>query len=451
MHKQKLPSFLLFLLFLLPTFACALLQGPQQLTLPPPPTAVAVVQTIPEDTVIDPQSDLVARADGEIAGLLQAVSQQNLMVYVQTLENFYTRNTFSSSSQEGRGIGAARRWIFNQFIQVGNGRLLVEVDEFPYNSGGLTLNQQNIVATLHGRDPNAGIIVIGAHYDSRSYDPNDGNSFSPGANDNASGVALLLESARLLSAHEWNQTIVFVAFAVEEQGRHGSLHFVSQKLIEGWQINATFNYDVVGGRPGIPQHLRAISPGEPGSATRELVRYVEFAGTLYMPHFALQYTNAEDRDGRWGDQMSFLHAGIPAVRFTESEEAPNMQHNSSDTWDRIDYNYLAQVTQFNVAVVANMAGAPARPVAPVIAAMADPGTYILSWLPDPNTAGYAIAFRPLGLDAYPAFRYVNVAESGNVALTNLDPTVSYAVSMAAVSANGRMSLFSPEVIIGPTP
>lgn len=447
LRRQTLFS---ILLLIIPTLACALLQGPQQLTVPtPPPTAPSLADFAPGEIVVNPESNLIAGIEANNLNLVRAVSQQNLQGYVQTLEGFYTRNTFSSTNQEGRGIGAARLWIFNEFVRIGNSRLIVEIDEFPYSSGGLTSNQQNIVATLPGLDPDSGIIVIAAHYDSRSFDPNDGSSFAPGANDNASGVALLLETARLLSAQEWNQTIVFVAFAAEEQGRYGSQHFVSDKLLEGWDIEAVLNYDIIGGRPGIPQSIRAITPGITGEKTRELVRYIDLIRSFYLPQFMIRHMNAEDREGRWGDHMSFLHAGIPAIRFTESEEDRTRQHNSDDVSTDLDYNYLTQVTQLNVAVVATMAGAPPTPDAPTIAPMAEAGSYIISWLPDADTAGYAIAFRPLGQDAFPEFHYVDLAQSGNVALTTLDPNERYAVSMAALSRNGRISPFSSEILIGP--
>ncbi len=425
-----------------------MLQGPQQLNVPPPPTALPVIGNLPADTVINPQSNLIAGADADILNMVRSVSQQNLVGYVQTLEGFHTRNTFSVTGEEGRGIGAARRWIFNEFIRVGNGRLLVEADEFPYSSGGVTSNQQNIIATLPGTDPTAGVIVLSAHYDSRTFDPNDGASFAPGANDNGSGIAVLLETARLMSAQEWNQTVVFAAFAAEEQGRYGSQHFVTQELLEGTKINAVLNFDIVGGRPGIPQSIRAITPGDASSATRELVRYIDLVRNYYVPQFGLELLNAEDREGRWGDHMSFLHAGIPAVRLTESQEDPNLQHNSADVSSTLDFNYLRQVTQLAVAVAATAAGAPTRPSAPTIAAMSEPGAYLISWLPDPNAAGYAISFRPVNSETYPTFSYVNSEQSGNVALTNLAPGVSYAVSMAALNRNGRISFFSPEVVIG---
>ncbi len=445
MRRRNL--FLLWIL-LLPSIACALLQGPQQINLPPPPTPLPVIQELPADTVINPQSNLVAGADAEILNMVRGVSQQNLVGYVQTLEGFHTRNTFSATNVEGRGIGAARRWIFNEFIRIGGGRLLVEADEFPYSSGGVATNQQNIIATLPGRDPNAGVIVLSAHYDSRTFDPNDGVSFAPGANDNASGVAVLLEAARLLSTQELNQTVIFAAFAAEEQGRYGSQHFVTQQLLQGAQINAVFNFDIVGGRPGIPQWVRAISPGDASSATRELVRYMDLVRNFYIPQFGLEHVNAEDREGRWGDQLSFLYAGIPAVRLTESQEDPSQQHNSADVAAALDFNYLRQVTQLAVAVTATASGAPTRPSAPTIAAMSEPGAYLISWLPDPNAAGYVISFRPVASENYPAFSYVLSEQSGNVALTNLDTSTSYAVSMAALTRNGRLSFFSPEVVIG---
>ncbi|MCP4360246.1 MAG: M20/M25/M40 family metallo-hydrolase [Chloroflexi bacterium] len=446
---QRRTIFFLLLLSL-PGISCALLQGPQQLTVPtPPPTAPSLADFAPGEVVVNPESTLTAGIDADILTLVRGVSQQNLVGYVQTLEGFYTRNTFSATDQEGRGIGAARRWIFNEFVRIGNGRLLVEVDEFPYSSEGITTNQQNIIATLPGQNPNGGMLILSAHYDSRSFDPNDGSSYAPGANDNGSGIALLLEAARLLSAREWSQTIVFVAFAAEEQGRFGSQHFVSDKMLDGWPIEAVINVDIVGGRPGIPQSVQAITPGITGEATREFLRYMELVQSYYLPQFGLTHVNMEDREGRWGDQMSFLYAGIPAVRLTESQENPNTQHNSDDTAANLDYNYLLQVTQLNVAVAATMAGAPARPVAPTIAPMAETGSYIISWLPDSNAAGYALAFRPLGLDAYPDFRYVSLDQAGNVALTNLDPSVRYAVSMAALNGNGRISPFSLEILVGP--
>jgi hypothetical protein len=173
---------------------------------------------------------------------------------------------------------------------------------------------------------------------------------------------------------------------------------------------------------------------------------MQFVGAMYMPQFPYELVDAEDRDGRYSDHISFLQAGIPAVRVTESQEDPNRQHNSGDTAEWIDYNYLRQVTQLNIAVLGNLAGAPAQPVAPSISPMAEPGAYILTWIPDSNAIGYAISFRPVDSANFTQFRYVNSSEAGNVAITGLDPSVQYAVSIAGLDGNGRLSLFSPEIL-----
>ncbi|MCA9901167.1 MAG: M20/M25/M40 family metallo-hydrolase [Anaerolineales bacterium] len=440
-------QFLLLLPILLFLVSCSLLQGPQQLTIPTPPGGTpfaSIAQAGP--LITDPEGNVIEGVNPDLRSLLDQVSNQNLVGYVQTLQGFNTRNTYSVTDQEGLGIGAARRWIFNEFIRVGNGRLLVEVDEFPVNQGGVVYNQQNIVATLQGTGTHPGVIVIAAHYDSRSIDPLNGNSFAPGANDNGSGVAALLETARVLSSREWNQTIIFVAFAGEEQNRLGSTHFVTERLLQGWRFDGMMSLDIVGGRPGIPQSVRLFSPGPDGSPPRQFARYMNFVGTLYLPEFPYTLIDAEDRDGRYSDHISFLQAGISAVRVTESQEDPNRQHNSGDTAEWIDYSYLRQVTQNTIALVGNAAGGPAQPVAPSLSPMTEPGAYILTWIPDSNAAGYAISFRPVGAAEYPEFRYVNAGEAGNVAITGLDPAVQYAVSIAGLDGNGRIGLFSTEVL-----
>lgn len=445
MRRRILPP--LSLLLLLFSVSCSLLSGPQQLVIPTPPGGTpfaSIAQVGP--LITDPEGNVIEAVNPDLRGLMDLVSQQNLVGYVQTLQGFNTRNTYSVADEEGQGIGAARRWIFNEFIRVGNDRLLVEVDEFPVNQGGVVYNQQNIMATLQGTGSHPGVIVISAHYDSRGIDPLNGNSYAPGANDNGSGVAALLEAARVLSSREWNQTIIFVAFAAEEQNRLGSSHFVSDRLLTGWRFDAMMSTDIVGGRPGISQSIRLFSPGPDGSPPRQLARYMQFVGGMYLPQFPYDLIDAEDRQGRYSDHISFLQAGIPAVRLTESEEDPNRQHNGSDSAEWIDFNYLRQVTQLNIAVLGNAAGAPGQPATPSLSPMAESGAYILSWIPDSNTAGYAISFRPVGSSGYPQFRYVNSSEAGNVAITGLDPSVQYAVSIAGLDGNGRIGLFSLEVL-----
>jgi hypothetical protein len=437
------------------TAGCSLLEGPPSLVIPtppaPPPPTIAVSQVgapPASELVTDPVSDVVPTVDPVIDQLVQAVSQQQLMAYVRTLENFGTRNAFSDTTSETFGIGAARRWIFNEFTRVGNGRLQVALQEFPLTFAGYSAEQANVVATLPGKAANSNVIVIMAHYDNRPEGLTDGVSRSPGANDNASGVALLLESARILSSREWNQTMIFVAIAAEEQGTFGSRYFAQNAFLDGKNILAAINYDGVGGRAGIPQTVRVFSPSFLDSPSGSLARYYEYVGGLYLPTFPVLIYDALDREGRFGDHREFVDLGMPAIRIIESEEDPALLNSTLDTWDRIDYNYLQKIVQLNVAVVANIAGGPVPPLPPIVANMAEPGSYLLTWAVEPGAAGYAISFRPLDSPFYPPFRFVKGSNAGNVVLTGLDPAVTYAVSLAALNESGMVSTFSAEAIVG---
>lgn len=432
--------------------ACGLMAGPQRPVIPTPiPTAPPLADSLrlSGDVVTNPISDIVPTVDPAIVTLLDGVSQQQLMAYVQTVENFVNRNSFSDQVSETRGIGAARRWIAAEMERVGNGRIQVEFQEFDLTYAGFTAPQANVVATLPGSVPNGGVIVLMAHYDNRPVEIADGIAPAPGANDNGSGIALLLESARLLSSRTWNQTIQFVAMAAEEQGTFGSRHFAQNAFLNNVNIIAAVNYDAIGGRAGIPQYVRLFAPSLQGSPSGELARYYDYIGGLYLPTFPIVVYDALDREGRWGDHREFVQLGMPAIRIIESEEDPDMVNSLLDTWSQIDYNYLQKVVQLNVAVVSNLAGAPPTPTTPTVASMANPGSYLLTWPVTSDATGYAISFRPLELVVYPTFRFVRGLVAGNVALTDLDPSVTYAVSLTAIDANGRMGDFTPELIIGP--
>ncbi|MEM8860422.1 MAG: M20/M25/M40 family metallo-hydrolase [Chloroflexota bacterium] len=453
-------------------FSCALL-SPPTLDIPTPiPDApplpgtpqgdVSVVevevfqQPDPANAITDPVSDVYPNLDPDIETLINAVSEQQLKAYVQKLESFGTRNAFSAIDQENFGVGAARRWIQQEMIRVGaasNGRLQVQNDPFTLEYNGFFAEQENIIATLPGTEPGSGVIVIMAHYDSRPPDETDGLTRAPGANDNGSGVALLLESIRLLSSRSWNQTIIFAALAAEEQGTFGSQDLVQQLILDGRNVVAAINYDSVGGRIDIPRSIRMFSHDLAQSQTGALARYYNFVSKMYVPAFPIDIIDAMDRDGRWGDHREFIRAGMPAVRLTESVEDKELVNSKLDTWNIIDYSYLRQVTQLNVAVIANMAGSPIQPQAPTVVRMATPGAFLLTWPRDPNAAGYAIAFRETSADIrnYPTLRFVNNAEAGNVVLTGYDPGQNYFMSMASIDEQGRMSMFSPEVLIEAAP
>ncbi len=222
MSRQIIRAALLVIL-LLAASGCSLLEPQPQLVIPtvPAPTPELIIADEAGELITDPVSDIVPNVDPAIEALITEVSQQQMMAYVRQLQEFGTRNAFSDTQSDVFGIGAARRWIFNEFVRVGNGRLNVEFQDFPLSYNGYTAEQSNIVATLPGKGDGNGVLVIMAHYDTRPVNVTDGVSRSTGANDNGSGVALLLETARIMSSRDWNQTIVFLATSAEEQGSFG--------------------------------------------------------------------------------------------------------------------------------------------------------------------------------------------------------------------------------------
>ncbi len=446
---------IIFLLILLAGLTgCGLFREPPQPVIPTPIPTAPPLPGLPGasgEQVTDPVSDIVPGVDPDITGLVNAVSQQQLMAYVQTLEGFGTRNSFSAIDRDNFGIGAARRWIFSEFERVGNGRMQVEFDDFNLSYNGFTAEQSNVVATLPGSGPGNGVIIVMAHYDTRPQSATDGFTRSTGANDNGSGVALLLETARILSSREWNQTIKFIAVAAEEQETAGSRHFAQNAFLDNMNILAVVNYDAIGGRSGIPQSVRLFAENLRRSVSGALGRYYEYIGGFYLPTFPVDIQDALDREGRWGDHREFVQVGMPAVRIMESEEDYDLLNSVLDTWSLIDYSYHQKAVQLNVAVVANAAGAPPPPTAPTIVPMADPGTYLLTWPVDPIAAGYAISFRPVNSASYAPFRFVRANMAGNVVLTGYDPSTTYGVSIAAIDQNGRLGLFTPEIIVGPPP
>jgi hypothetical protein len=436
-------------LLLLASIACSLLAAPPRPEIPTAPSVPISGTPINELVVFNNSSSaVVLSTDPDIEALMNAVSQQNLLAYVQTLEGFRTRHIFSETQRDDIGIGAARNWIHDEFLRVNAGALQVTFEDFPATFNGLASNQRNVIATLPGISDDPGIIVLMAHYDSRNADPVDGEGASPGANDNASGVALLLELARLMSSRPWNKTIIFAAFSAEEQGTIGSRNFVQNMMLSGRIFEAAINNDIVGGRPGIPQAIRVFSQGPEESNSRQLARYMELVAGLYMPAFRIEMVDGLDREGRFSDQREFIAVGVPGLRLTESVEDFSVQHTGLDRSELLDYNYLRQVAQLNLVTVANLAGSPSAPPIPTVVTMADPGSYLLTWQPDPQAAAYAISFRPIGTPIYTApFFYVSGSEAGNVALTGLDPLITYAVSLAALDNGGKISSFSSEVIV----
>lgn len=348
-------------------------------------------------------SGCAAPGDPLIHQMVAEVSEANIRNSVEKLVSFGTRHTLSETESETRGIGAARRWIESQFDDISSksgGRLQVELQSYmqPPDNRRITRDVEivNVIATLPGDDPVAAkrVLVVSGHYDSICSDPTDAECDAPGANDDASGVAAVLELARIMSTRKFEATIVFAAVAGEEQGLFGSRHMARQMKDSNTQVAAMFTNDIVGntlGQNGVRDRgrIRVFSEGVPVTATseadrqlrlatgnendspsRQLARYVDSACQQYVPGFDVVLIWRRDRFLRGGDHTAFSEQGFPAVRFTELNEDYRHQHQNvreengqqyGDLVRFVDFGYVAQVTRANLAALAEMALAPAPP------------------------------------------------------------------------------------------
>jgi len=374
-----------------------------------------------------------APADPAIAAALQQVSPDNIKAIIAKLVTFKNRSTLSSMDTDlppGTGINAAADWIeseFKRYSEACGGCLEVKRDEFieppgPGPAARITKPTKltNVYAILRGADPAqaARYVLVTGHYDSRNSANENTHDPAPGANDDASGTAVSLESARVLSKLKFPSTIIFLTVAGEEQGLDGSRHFAKLAKSEGWDLQAVLNNDIVGGdtTPGAvgadKSAVRVFSEGVPGPATLDQLREIQTIGaendspsrqlaraivdvdrTYFHPsserlaagtppgqahNMAMRMVPAfhpvmvfrRDRFGRGGDHTSFNQEGFAAVRFTEWLENFNHQHqtprieNGIEYADDIkydDFNYIANVTRLNSATLATLASAPGQP------------------------------------------------------------------------------------------
>lgn len=350
-------------------------------------------------------------ADPAIASAISQVSTAQVREVISSLVDFRTRNTLSSMTSDlapGNGVTPAAKWIEQRFqqisaachncLEVKSDTYTEPVDPSPRSRIKAPTTLTNVYAVLRGSDPaQAGrMYLVTGHYDSRATDVMDPRATAPGANDDASGVAVSLESARVLSQHRWPATMVFVAVAGEEQGLNGSKHLASLAKEQGWQLAGVLNDDIVGGdtTPGDTMQdktrVRVFSQGLPSTATpdeirraltlglesdgpsRELARVITEVGRTYLQPNSLQpvLVFRLDRYLRGGDHSSFNQLGFPAVRFTEWRENFDHQHQTvrvengkqyGDLLQYVDFDYVAKVARLNAATLATLASAPAAP------------------------------------------------------------------------------------------
>jgi hypothetical protein len=374
--------------------------------------------------------------DARLHGIAAATQASRVEADIRRLAGFGTRHTLSDTLSATRGIGAARRWLFDEYTRISRecgGCLEVRyVDEIVPGSTapGSRIRRDtrvvNVVAIQRGRtDPNRFVIVQG-HYDSRVNDVADSASDAPGANDDASGVAVALESARVLSKLQFDGSIAYAALAGEEQGLNGSEIFARYAKAQGWQIEGVLNNDIVGDSrgmngmvdntrvrvfgPGIPTNAPAAelrrylySGGELDTPSRELMRYMDAIATRYVPNLDVMMVYRLDRFGRGGDHTPFFNAGYPAIRVTSFYEDYTRQHQSlrvengvryGDTPENVDYPYVAKMAALNATSLASLAWAPPAPDSVTIGGAVTPNT-VLRWkaVSAPGLAGYHVYWR----------------------------------------------------------
>jgi Zn-dependent M28 family amino/carboxypeptidase len=425
-----------------------------------------------------PSGTIPSGEDARIHEIVAAASPARVERDIRTLVGFGTRHTLSDTLSRTRGIGAARRWIFDEFQRISQacGGCLEVAYQSDVVRGGThpripqDVNVVNVVAILRGQtDPNRYVVMSG-DIDSRVTDVLDATSESPGANDNASGVAGTLEAARLLSRYRFDGSIVFAALSGEEQGLFGGEGMAAWAKQQGWEIEGVINNDMIGNTRGITgivdnTSARVFAPGLPPTTTeaelrrilttggeldtpsRQLARYVDRVADTYFPSLDVQMIYRLDRFGRGGHHTPFFNEGYPAVRLMETHEDYTRQHQDlrvengiryGDVIEGVDFPYAAKMTALNAAVLASLAWAPASPDSVTITGAVQPST-TLRWRPvsAPDLAGYRVYWREPTEPQWTRSRWV-----GNVTEVTLENVIidNYFFGVAAVDREGHESL-----------
>ncbi|MEM6335122.1 MAG: M28 family peptidase [Bacteroidota bacterium] len=401
---------------------------------------------------------------------------------IRTLADFGTRHTLSDTVSNTRGIGAARRWIEQEFRSISDacGECLEIVVQRGWVAGTDRIPDStlivNVLAIQRGTsDPNRYVVMSG-DIDSRASNAMNGTIDAPGANDNASGMAGAIEAARVLSAYTFHSSIIYAGLSGEEQGLFGGRIMAEEALADGWKIQAVLNNDMIGNIAGIngiinnttarvfsegtraveterEARMRRFMGGEVDSPSRNVARYVKKMDA-YIPNLDVMMVYRLDRFGRGGHHRPFNDAGIPGVRIMETNEHYDRQHQDirtengidyGDTIEGVDFDYAAKLTGLNVVSLAGMAWAPAPPSNVRILGAVRPSTTLLWDAVEnaPNLAGYAIYWRLTTEPTWTNRRYV-----GDVTEFTLENVVidNYYFGVAAVSEEG---FESPVVFPGP--
>ncbi|WP_165741964.1 M28 family metallopeptidase [Pseudoalteromonas sp. Z1A6] len=427
------------------------------------------------------QTQLQYTDQQKLHDIASEVSAERIGSDIQTLVDFGTRHTLSETKSDTRGIGAARRWIKKEFetisAQCGGCLEIIEVKETISGEKRIPnpVEVVNIVAIQRGSSEPNRMVMMSGDIDSRVSDVMDFTSDSPGANDNASGVAGVIEAARVLSKYKFNGSVVYAALSGEEQGLFGGKILTAYAQKHNWQVHGVLNNDMIGNITGIngvidnttarifsegtrvvetkaQANTRRFTGGEVDSASRNLARYIDTVADRYIPNLDTMLVYRLDRFGRGGHHRPFNDAGFAAVRIMETNEHYDRQHQDlrtengveyGDTIEGVDFDYTAKLTSLNAVTMASMAWAPAPPKKVKITGAVTANTSF-SWAKndDENIAGYKIYWRYTSEPQWQFSKYV-----GNVSKYTLENVVidNYYFGVASVSKEG---IESPVVFPG---
>jgi len=414
--------------------------------------------------------------DAELREIAAAVQPAELRATIEKLVGFGTRHTLSDTRSDTRGIGAARRWVQSRFAEIGRGcGNCLEIVTPSQTVTGQRIPQptevMDVVAIQRGSDDAKRVIVITGHLDSRVTDIMNTSADAPGANDDASGVAAVIEAARVLSKKRFRATLVYGVLSGEEQGLYGGKVLADYAKAQGWQVQADLNNDIIGnshGEDGVhdnttvrvfsegtkatetPQQAsrRRYNGGELDSPSRNIARYMAALAERHLTNLQVRMVYRTDRYGRGGDQVEFLNAGFPAVRVTEAHEDYTRQHQDlrvengihyGDTIAGVDFDYLAQVARLNLVTLASMAHAPAPPTQVTIEGAVQPHT-TLRWRAQPGAVAYRVWWRGTTEPLWTHSRVVAAAPGDMQSITLRDIVIDdWFFGVAAIAADGHES------------
>ena len=409
------------------------------------------------------------------AAAQEAPDPARLKATVEKLVSFGTRHTLSSPDDPKRGIGAARHWAAGELTRISDacGGCITSANIARTFTGKRAPNGVEIVDVLgfqQGIEPRR-VIIIGAHIDSRVSDPMDATSDAPGANDDGSGVALVLEAARILSKQKFRATIVYAIFSGEEQGLYGGTLLADTAKQKKWTVSAMLNNDIVGNTIGqdgrrVADHVRVFSEGIPAAEdlaalqarrgtggeddgpSRALAKAVDGIAAAIPGGLDVFVDRRPDRVGRGGDHEPFLALGYPAIRFTVATENWTGQHQTlrtekgvayGDTIDKMDFAYLAKVGAINIATIRRLAAAPAAPAGVTIAGALGYDTTV-KWQPVDGATGYRIHWRRN--DAQDWQKSIDLPGAAQTGVLKDVPIDDNFVGVSAIGPDGAESLVS---------